>query len=666
VRFFLLGSKFINRAMKFYIYIALLLLIFTIERSYSQSNGTDNNTALSVSTRMREADSLYNAGKKYHDVGNFKEASPFFEKSLTIYSKSTEYKRIGECLSNIGVASYYKGDFSEALKLFEKSVIAFEKVGYHKGTSTVLNNIGGIYFYLGNDSKALESYKRAVDIQGKIGDKSVIGALLNNIGSIYTKMKDYSNAMSYHGKALAVYDELKDEKAIAQSLIRMGSVHVKTENYDERYENFKKALVAANRIKDKNLEMEVLSQLGELFYTKSKYQEALSYYAECLKNATELENVQFISESQIEIGNIFHKLNRNTEALIKCKAGLKIAEDMKAISVQKDACECLYNAYKALKNTSLALSYYEKANALDDSLKSEETSNKLMAMEVEKQQAVDSVAYVQKATIIQQKHKEDIRQREKQRNIIIVSLVLALLVAAGALGVLNFVRKSRAALRVEKDRSEALLLNILPEEIAEELKEKGSVGTKNYELVSILFSDFIGFTKISEQMSPESLVEEINECFKAFDLIAEKHQVEKIKTIGDAYMAAGGMPIPDENSYRNVVLAGLDMQQFMLQRASHRTQLQLPYFDMRLGIHVGPIVAGIVGIKKFQYDVWGDTVNTASRIESNGMVGKVNISESLYDLIKDESCFAFEHRGSVNAKGKGDINMYFVEKAASV
>jgi class 3 adenylate cyclase len=127
-------------------------------------------------------------------------------------------------------------------------------------------------------------------------------------------------------------------------------------------------------------------------------------------------------------------------------------------------------------------------------------------------------------------------------------------------------------------------------------------------------------------------------------------------------MAAGGIPKPDKESLTNIVLAGLEMQDFMSKRKINNEANNNPAFEMRLGIHAGPIVAGIVGIKKFQYDVWGDTVNTASRIESSGIVGKVNISESLYELIKDENRFVFEYRGIVNAKGKGEIKMYFVEK----
>ncbi|WP_259134167.1 adenylate/guanylate cyclase domain-containing protein [Chryseobacterium ginsenosidimutans] len=187
------------------------------------------------------------------------------------------------------------------------------------------------------------------------------------------------------------------------------------------------------------------------------------------------------------------------------------------------------------------------------------------------------------------------------------------------------------------------------------------MNARDFNLVSILFTDFKSFTQTAEKMSPQSLVEEINVCFKAFDLISEKYKIEKIKTIGDSYMAAGGIPKPDKDALKNIVLAGLEMQRFMEKRQDENRETEIPAFEMRLGIHAGPIVAGIVGVKKFQYDVWGDTVNTASRIESNGMVGKVNISESLYHLIKNEDCFSFEYRGNIQAKGKGELKMYFVE-----
>lgn len=213
-------------------------------------------------------------------------------------------------------------------------------------------------------------------------------------------------------------------------------------------------------------------------------------------------------------------------------------------------------------------------------------------------------------------------------------------------------------LEEERNKSEELLLNILPAETAKELKQKGQSDAKYFDEVTVLFTDFQDFTQISQQLSPKELVGEINECFKAFDQIMDKYGIEKIKTIGDAYMAAGGLPVPNKTNAKDVVEAALEMRDWML---SHRKQKGEGSFEIRIGIHTGPVVAGIVGIRKFQYDIWGDTVNTASRMESNGEVGKVNISGATYELVKDQ--FACEHRGKIAAKGKGEIDMYFVEES---
>lgn len=210
----------------------------------------------------------------------------------------------------------------------------------------------------------------------------------------------------------------------------------------------------------------------------------------------------------------------------------------------------------------------------------------------------------------------------------------------------------------ERKRSDTLLLNILPAAIARELKSNNKVAAHKYEKATVMFIDFKGFTNVAEQLSPERLVEELDFCFSNFDRIIAQYQIEKIKTIGDAYMCASGLS--DMNaSPSDIIKAGLEIQDFLLGVKAERMGEGLPHFEARVGVHVGPVVAGVVGANKFAYDIWGDTVNIASRMEEAGEPGRVNVSEDAYWLAKYE--FEWIHRGKIAAKNKGQMDMYFVK-----
>lgn len=219
--------------------------------------------------------------------------------------------------------------------------------------------------------------------------------------------------------------------------------------------------------------------------------------------------------------------------------------------------------------------------------------------------------------------------------------------------------QARAA-ELEKQRSENLLLNILPRDIAAELKQFGKSYARKHDQVTILFSDIKGFSTISETLSPEELVNQLDECFRAFDKIVEKHGLEKIKTIGDAYVCACGLPNPDPENAVKTVRAAIDMLAFSKGFGMTKKIQDLPVFDFRFGIHTGPVVTGVVGLKKFTYDIWGDAVNMAARMEQHGEAGKINISGATYQLVKDK--FKCVYRGKIEAKNKGMIDMYFVEE----
>jgi class 3 adenylate cyclase len=204
-----------------------------------------------------------------------------------------------------------------------------------------------------------------------------------------------------------------------------------------------------------------------------------------------------------------------------------------------------------------------------------------------------------------------------------------------------------------------LLLNILPEEVAAELKIKGEAKPRQYKMVSVLFTDFRAFTKTASTISPLELIQTLNECFSAFDDIVGNYNLEKIKTIGDAYMCAGGIPEENTTNAFDAVAAALEINNWVNNWNIKREASGLPKWEIRIGVHTGELVAGVIGKKKFAYDVWGDAVNLASRMENTGEVGKVNISGTTYEFIKDK--FECLYRGQVTAKGKGDVDMYFVQ-----
>ena len=221
------------------------------------------------------------------------------------------------------------------------------------------------------------------------------------------------------------------------------------------------------------------------------------------------------------------------------------------------------------------------------------------------------------------------------------------------------IEKQKEIIEEAKAQSDLLLLNILPEEIAEELKKFGKSYARKHDQVSVLFADIKGFTSIAEKLTPVKLVTQLDEVFGAFDNIIAKYGMEKIKTIGDAYMCACGLPKADNENAVKAIKAALDMQQFIKEFGLGNKIQNLPVFEVRIGIDTGPLVAGVVGLKKFAYDIWGDTVNLASQMEQHSEEGKVNISGATYNLVKDY--FQCNYRGKIGAKSKGQIDMYFVE-----
>ena len=351
------------------------------------------------------------------------------------------------------------------------------------------------------------------------------------------------------------------------------------------------------------------------------------------------------------------------KAVERAREGLAIAEEYGLVKEMMDNLEVLSSAYDTLGDARQALYYYKKYDVWWDSTRNAELTAAMTSSELDytfdKEQFADSIVVATERTQERALAEQGLARERVRRNVLLGFGAFAMVFA-----VVDHRRRRR--IKMEHARSEALLLNILPVEVAEELKAKGSAEAVHIDQVTVLFTDFKGFTAMSEVVTPQELVRDLNECFSAFDHITAKFGIEKIKTIGDAYMAAGGLPTPNTTHAVDVIQAAFEMRDFIAEGKARKIAEGLPYFEIRIGIHTGPVVAGIVGVKKFQYDIWGDTVNTASRMESSGEVGQVNISEATYALVKEQagSLFDFTPRGKVQAKGKGELEMFFVRRSS--
>lgn len=546
-----------------------------------------------------------------------------------------------------GVSWVNRSDYSKTLEYYMLALEVAQQMEDSAPISIAYNNLGSVYHDKGDLTKALEYYIQSLDYNQPLH----VATTLSNIGTIYLTQENFEKALEYYQKSLELNRTNGDQHAEAINLDQIGDCYRNQDDFDKSLDYYNQSLQIFEKINNRKGIADTYSKLGVLYDDQSVIIKALDYHLKSLTHYEQIGDLDGVAVAVNNIGNNYRIQGNLTDAKLYCERGFELSEKIQSPVRKQASCSCLYEISKETGNGEEALRFLELLNSIEDSLNFQETSKKLQQME-----------FKEEARIIQEEHKKEVLQKDKIKNISLVVGAFFLFLALSFYFRWRFVHKAKASIQLERDRSENLLLNILPEEIALELKEKGKADAREFDMVSILFTDFKNFTEQGAKLSAAELVNDINYFFEAFDAISEKHGIEKIKTIGDAYMAAGGLPVPSDDAVKRTVLAALEMQEFIKKRQEEKIALGKHAFEMRAGIHTGPVVAGIVGIKKFQYDIWGDTVNTASRLESSGQVGKVNISQTTYELLKDDPEFNFESRGKIVVKGKGEMNMYFVTK----
>ena len=583
-----------------------------------------------IKNKSGVAGAYNNIGSELQNLGNIPEALKNFFTALKINEEQGNKPWQSINLNNIGNIYYSQNNFDEALKYYSASLKIAQETNNKMSICNAYNNIGNVYIANGNNAEALNNYNASLKIGEELNYPQAIAANNINLGLIYYAEKNFPEALKYLLLSLKINEELGNKQGIANSSNNIGATYTQEKKYKEAAEFLNKGLALNIEIGNLNGMKESYKKLADLDSSQGNFNKAFEHYKLFVTARDSLINTENTRKT------VTMQMNYDFD---------KKQDSIYAIQDKKDALAKTEIEKQKLRNELLAKQY-------DDSLTQKEHEKQLTALNM--QYAFDKT---QDSTKAEQRKKDAIADKKLQRQRLLRNGFIA-----GFGIVLLFslvVFRQRNKIKKGKKLSDELLLNILPSEVAEELKSKGEADAKQFDEVTVMFTDFKGFTQISEKLTPSELVAEIHTCFKAFDNIITKYNIEKIKTIGDAYMCAGGLPVANTTNAVDVVNAALEIQNFMLEHLEQRKREGKELFEIRIGIHTGAVVAGIVGVKKFAYDIWGDTVNIASRMESSGEAGKVNISGKTFELVKEK--FKCEHRGKISAKNKGEIDMYFVE-----
>jgi len=518
-----------------------------------------------------------------------------------------------------GNAFKSKGDYNEAMKsyIFAAEIADDQKTNRERGI--IYDALANIHSLMENYEKALDYYKKSLVILIVENDSMNIGIGYYNTGDAFFNMKKYDSAIVYFNNSKLFFKDINFPRGMAYLLGSYGMVHARQGKYDLAKKDINQAISLCEEMGDYGPIPEFLLSICDIHITQGNLTAAFSCAQKSLEMAQKYGQKKEVSEANLRLSHISEGLGNYQ----------------------------LSNAYLKL--------YYIYNDSVMDIESVKQLAN--LQTEYEVSQKEMEIDLLEKESEIQ------LLKGRRQKNLNIASVITVIFILIFAMSLYRrywFTKKTNRIIEEEKNRSDNLLLNILPEETALELKEYGKVKARKFECVTVLFTDFQGFTQFSQNLTPEKLVESVDFYYSKFDEIMDKYNLEKIKTLGDSYMCAGGLHHHATCHATKMIQAAFEITEFVneAKRSSKEGQTR---FDIRIGINTGPVVAGVVGTKKFAYDIWGDTVNVASRMESASEPGKINISENTFELIKED--YDCSYRGELFVKNKGMMKMYFVRHA---
>lgn len=635
------------------------------------------------------ADSLQEAAQYEKAVIKYREYLDLLEKK-----KDDQKENFSEAYANLGICYYKLNNYSEAIVWFQKALDLQRETGDLESIANSLNNIGLNYKMRGNYDKAIEYYGQTVKIDEELNKGSDLAKTLNNIGIVYRLWGKYDTALAYFERSLNLTSNLKEQDGVSKSLNLMGLLYTDWEKYDQAIQSFKESLKIEESLNNKKEAVICLNNLGWVYFCKKQYDTALVYFEKNLDFQIKNNDLVQIALAYNNMGKVYREQHRNENAVRYLTSALEIynqlgkeeqkstvlanLSDINNVMGQNEKALYLLDSstiiasrlgllsqlkknylyyskiYSDLKNFEKSLEYLKKYTEVQDSIFSNEKLRQLSDFQIkyDTEKKENEIQLLKQNEVIQSLA---LKKQTIFRNSMLAVSVLFLCIAGIIFYGFQLKRKDNKIIAIAMEKSDKLLLNILPAGIANDLKEKGKTEPQLFENVTICFVDIVNFTQKSTSISPSVLIDELNQIFTAFDNIVEKYSCERIKTIGDSYMAVSGLPEPDPRHAYQIVTCCTEMIRFIRKR---NTQSEHKW-EIRVGIHTGEVIAGVVGVKKYIYDVFGDSINTASRMETNSEPMRINISDTTWNLVKDE--FDTEPRGELDVKGKGQLRMYYVK-----
>ncbi|MBL8005077.1 MAG: tetratricopeptide repeat protein [Candidatus Kapabacteria bacterium] len=608
---------------------------------------------------------VYNSlGIVYWNLSDYPKALEYLSKSLLISEEIENKRGIASVLGNIGLVYSDLSDYPKALEYYSKALLILEEIGNKVGIASNLGNIGNVYNYLSDYPKALEYYSKALHIGEEIGSKYGNAANLGNIGLVYSDLSDYPKALEYYSKALLIFEEIGNKLGIVSNLVSIGNVYSNLSDYPKALEYYSKALPIFEEIGNKVGIATNLMNIGIVYWNLSDYPKALEYYTKALHINEEIGNKVGIAINLGNIGIVYKSLSDYPKAIeyyskafhINEEIGNKvgIASNLGNIgSVYATKESTYYDVKKAEVYLQKSLVLAEEIGAKVVRKEAYEQLHKLRLNEEHYKEALEfqtkSIALEKEIQSIEAKKQADRFDNERK----------------------TAEREKQIAVeRARYEERESILRNILPDSVTDRLVKGENPIADHFETASVLFMDLVGFTSLASIAPPKQIVYLLDAIFQKADEVVETFGLEKIKTIGDGYLAVGNVTTPLENHQKATAQAALQllitMRDFVVNIPSDLGDTNwikdMNDIEIRIGIHTGEVVAGIIGKNKYTYDLWGDAVNVASRMESNSEAGRIHISEQFAKSIESYPEFSLIPRGEISIKGKGTMNTFWLEK----